>query len=300
MSTWLTIIIPTKDRAEILAELFESIRHLDGLAQLQPEIIVADNDSRDETQVLLGSIAANFPARMHILKASRPGKSAAMNEALRAAQGEYVAFLDDDVIVDRSWLRAIEAFFRKGNFQAGQGKIGLRSPQADDPETQKLISRYRTIPHLDHGPDVTEVHSLNGANFFISRGLLNRLGGFDERLGPGASGTSEDVDVARRLARAGSGIGYVRDCIVYHRIDRNRLSDDYFQHIHRCQGLSRLLIKDRSYFQILSNLGHAYLQYFFSLFVGDERQRYRSMGRIFHYREMAHAKRNGVAQKLGC
>ena len=45
MSTWLTIIIPTKDRAEALAGLLESIRGLDQFEQLQPEIIVADNNS---------------------------------------------------------------------------------------------------------------------------------------------------------------------------------------------------------------------------------------------------------------
>jgi len=60
------------------------------------------------------------------------------------------------------------------------------------------------------------------------------------------------------------------------------------------------LIKDRSYFQILSSLGRAYLQYFFYSFVGDERQRYRSMGRIYPYSERALAKRNGAAQKLDC
>lgn len=295
----LTIIIPTKNRVQILAQLLESIRQLEDIGTIHPEVIVADNNSADDTYNFAASLANNFPTTIRVLKVVKPGKSAAINEALRTAQAEYVAFLDDDVIVDRGWLRALEAFLGTGNFQVGQGKIGLCSPEANDPETRKLLSRYRTIPHLDHGPDVKEVHSLNGANFFISRDLLNRIGGFDERLGPGASGTSEDVDVAHRLAQAGIRIGYARDCIVYHRVDRTRLSDLYFQQIHRRQGLSRLLIKDRSYFQILSSLGRAYLQYFFYSFAGDERRRYRSMGRIFHYREMAHAKRNG-AQKLGC
>jgi glycosyltransferase involved in cell wall biosynthesis len=298
-SLGLSIIIPTRNRVQILTELLESIRQLDDVGTIRPEVIVADNNSNDDTYNLAASLAINFPTTLRVLKVVRPGKSAAMNEALRTAQGEYLAFLDDDVVVDRGWLRALEAFLGTGNFQAGQGKIGLRSPEADDPETRQLISRYRTIPHLDHGPDVKEVRSLNGANFFIARGLLDRLGGFDERLGPGASGTSEDVELAHRLAQAGIRIGYARDCIAYHRIDRTRLCDDYFQHIHRRQGLSRLLIKDRSYFQILGSLGRAYLQYFFCSLVGDERRRYRSLGRIFHYREMAHAKRSGAAPKLG-
>jgi len=195
-SLHLTIIIPTKDRVQILTQLLEIIRQLDDVGTIRPEVIVADNNSNDDTYNFAASLANNFPTTIRVLKVVRPGKSAAMNDALRLAGGDYVAFLDDDVVVDRGWLRALECLFRRGEFQAGQGRIGLRSPEADDPETRKLISRYRTVPHLDHGPDVKEVHSLNGANFFISRDLLNRIGGFDGRLGRGASGTSEDVDVS--------------------------------------------------------------------------------------------------------
>jgi glycosyltransferase involved in cell wall biosynthesis len=293
----LTIIIPTKNRVQILTQLLESIRQLDDVGMIRPEVFVADNNSNDDTYNFAASLANNFPTTIRVLKVGRPGKSAAINDALCLAGGDYVAFLDDDVVVDRGWLRALEVFLRTGGYQAGQGKIGLCSPEADDPETRKLLSRYRTVPHLDHGPDVKEVHSLNGANFFISRDLLTRIGGFDERLGPGASGTSEDVDIARRLAQDGVRIGYTRDCVVYHRVDRNRLSDDYFQQLHRRQGMSRLLIKNRSLLEILSNLGRAYLHYFYSSLVGNERRRYRSLGRVFHYREMAKAKRCGAQQR---
>lgn len=296
MSTWLTIIIPTKDRAKILIGLLESIRCLDQLDQLQPEIIVADNDSCDETQSLTNVVARDFPSQIRILKVTRPGKSAAINDALRLAHGDYVAFLDDDVIVDRDWLKTLHAFLQKGEYQAGQGKIELHSPEADDPETRKLIFLYRTIPHLDYDLDVEEVHSLNGANCFVARELLHRVGGFDERLGPGASGTSEDVDLARRLSQIGIRIGYARDCIVYHRIDRQRLCKSYFKQIHRRQGRSRLLIRDRSLVRILGDLWGAYWKYLYHLLVDNKRRRYKSLGRVFHYTEMVRAKRAG-AQK---
>lgn len=299
MSTWLTIIIPTKDRAKILPGLFESIRCLDQLDQLQPEIIVADNDSCDETQSLIRAIARDFPSEIQILEVTRRGKSAAMNDALTLAHGDYIAFLDDDVIVDREWLKTIHTFFQNRDYQAGQGKIALHSPEADDPETRKLISLYRTIPHLDYDLDVEDVHSLNGANCFIARELLHRVGGFDERLGPGASGTSEDVDLARRLSQIGIRIGYVRDCIVYHRIDRQRLCKNYFKQIHRRQGHSRLLIRDRSLVRILGDLWGAYWKYLYHLLVGNKRRRYKSLGRVFHYTEMMRAKCAGETRNPG-
>jgi glycosyltransferase involved in cell wall biosynthesis len=293
----LSIIIPTKDRAPILTELLESLRRLDDIGRIRPEIIVADNDSRDDTYNFAAAITTNFPTTIRVLKVARPGKSAALNDAVKAASGSVLAFLDDDVVVNKTWLSAVERFFGESKYQAGQGLIRLQSPANDDPEIMRLVRRYGTIPYLEQKPNAISRHSLNGANFFVSRAAFDRAGGFDERLGPGASGTSEDVDFARRLIRAQITIGYAPQAIVYHRVDPSRLSDAYFEQRNRRQGASRLLMKDRCVFEILSNLGYAYLRYYFYSLLGNELRGYQNLARVFHYREMVKAKRHG-AQKL--
>jgi len=297
MSINLTIIIPTKDRAPILSKLLESIRRLEALEQLRPEIIVSDNNSQDGTRQLVQVIAKSFPLAIRLLTVSKPGKSAAMNAAVRVATGDMLAFLDDDVIVSDQWLRFIESFCHEKKYQAGQGRILLQSPEAEDPVVHSLMHRYRTIPSLDFGSDVQEVHSLNGANFIVSRRVLESVGPFDERLGPGASGTSEDVEFARRLNRADIRIGFIREATVYHRVDRERLTAAYFKHIHRLQGSSRLLIKNRGTLEMLLNLGHAFTQFGFYALLRKERKKYRSKGRIYHYLGMLEAKWNGRIEK---
>jgi GT2 family glycosyltransferase len=289
-----TIIIPTKDRAQILAELLDSIVQLEAIERILPEIIVADNDSRDNTYEHVNATARCFPTTMRALKVPRPGKSAAINDAVHAATGNLLAFLDDDVVVDKTWLTSIEEFFQGGKYHVGQGIIRLQSPARDDPEVQKLVQRYRTIPKLEHDPKLAEVRSLNGSNFFVSREVFDRVGGFDERLGPGASGTSEDVEFAYRLARSGIGIGYVSKAVVYHQVDRRRLTDEYFKQTHWRQGKSRFLIRNRGAAEILFNLVHASAQYLFYTLLGKERNRYRSKGRIYHYLGMFDAKHNNV------
>jgi GT2 family glycosyltransferase len=289
-----TIIIPTKDRTQILAELLDSIEQLGAIERILPEIIVADNDSRDNTYEHVNSKARCFPTTIRALKVRRPGKSAAINDAVHTATGNILAFLDDDVVVDKTWLISIEEFFQNGKYQVGQGIVRLQSPAKDDPEIQKLVQRYRTIPKLEHDPKLKEVHSLNGSNFFVSRDVFDRVGGFDERLGPGASGTSEDVEFAHRLARSGVGIGYASKAVVYHHVDRNRLTDEYFKQSHLRQGRSRFLIRNRSVAEILFNLAHAFAQYAFYTLLCKERNRYRSKGRIYHYLGMIKAKQNHV------
>lgn len=286
-----TIIIPTKNRADSVAKLLASIRQLERLAELCSEIIVSDNDSHDDTSHKLETMAKCFPVTLRKIKTQKPGKSAAVNEALRIAQGGTLAFLDDDVIVDRNWLVQVEQFCRAGKHKIGQGRILLQSPEADDRNIQELIQRYRTIPHLNFGVSIDEVHSLNGANFVIGRELLEKLGGFDERLGPGASGTSEDVDLARRIHKAGYKIGYMREATVYHTVDRTRLTEAYFKQIHRRQGASRWLINEPGRGQIWYDLSRASLGYLYYRCIGHERKSYRNKGRIYHYLGMLEEKR---------
>jgi glucosyl-dolichyl phosphate glucuronosyltransferase len=289
----LTVIIPTKNRAWMIEALLVSMKNLAGLDRIRPQIIVADNNSQDETWELLHCIAKSFPLPVTLLKVQSPGKSAVINEALRKADGRILAFLDDDVTPDHGWLEAVERFVSRDGFQVGQGRIQHQSPDADDPEVQRLIQRFRTIPKLDFDNTVERVHSLNGANFVVLREALERVGLFDERLGPGASGTSEDVELARRFARAGIVIGYMSEAIAYHRVDRARLTEEYFKSIHKKQGKSRLVFKDRSVFHILFELCRTSIQYGIDSLIAKERRRYRSKGRIYHYLGMLEAKLNG-------
>jgi GT2 family glycosyltransferase len=286
----ISIIIATKNRSAELKALLNSIRAVRDLDKFQAEIIVGDNNSTDTTWDTLAAESKQFPAPIRPLKVRTPGKSSVLNQAIRAAQGEVVAFLDDDVVVDAGWLQAIENFFQTENFPAGQGGIRIQAPEAEDSETRRLLQRYRTIPNLEFGPDIQEVHSLNGANFAVLRKALDKVGGFNERLGPGVSGTSEDVDFARRLRRGGFRIGYMRESIVYHRIDPSRLTEDYFRTHHKRQGHSRILMEDKGLGRIFFDLGRATAQFVFYSVRKKERDQYRSKGRMYHYLGMLGAK----------
>ena len=288
----LSIIIPTKNRERCLSELLESLRRVAGsFGAIRSEIIVADNGSDDGTYNFTANLAKDFPIALRVLRVVRPGKSAAINDAVKAADGDVYAFLDDDVIVDENWLTAVEEFFRTGAFEAGQGAIRVQATAENDSDLGNLVERYRTIPRLEHSRDVTSLHSLNGANFFVSRNAFERVGSFDERLGPGASGTSEDVDFARRLIRAGIAIGYTAKAMVYHHVDRQRLTEEYFKQIHWKQGRSRFLLRKRSAASILFNLTRVATEYALYTLLGKERRRYRSKGRIYHYLGMLDAQR---------
>lgn len=285
----LSIIVPTKDRLQVLSQLLESLRQFAASKNVRPEIIVADNGSEDATFEQVTSLAKDFPTPLKVIKVLRPGKSAAVNEAVKIAEGNLLAFLDDDVMVEKNWLSEVGEFFQDRHFQVGQGAIHL--PSSANPHTVHLVDLYRTVPRIEYDATVSTVRSLNGANFFMTRDLFNRVGGFDERLGPGASGTSEDVELARRLIRLGVEIGYSPKAMVFHRVEPERFTEEYFRQSHRRQGASRFVIREHSRLEIYSDLWRAINYYAFYALFGKQRSRYRSKGRIYHYLGMLEARR---------
>ncbi len=274
----------------MVSRLLDSLKELAGLDSFQPQIIIGDNNSQDETWKLLHSMAKTFPLPLTLLKVGKRGKSAVMNEASRVARGDVLAFLDDDVTVQANWLWAVQQFFQDKEYHAAQGVIRVRPSGSENGEIHALINRYRTIPTIDFGPDIEHLHSLDGANFAVSRRALDRVGPFNERLGPGASGTSEDVEFARRLRREGFHIGYMREAVVYHSVDPIRLTEDYFKTHHKRQGHSRIVMNDKGIGRIFLNLGRATAQFAFYSLGKSERDRYRSKGRIYHYLGMLETK----------
>src|SRR6266571_194474 len=97
MDRFVSVIIATRNRAALLAETLDALSRQrwprDGF-----EIVVADNGSTDHTRALVESVAGrtSVPA-VQYLYVVEPGKSHAVNAALRFARGDLLAFTDDDV-----------------------------------------------------------------------------------------------------------------------------------------------------------------------------------------------------------
>jgi GT2 family glycosyltransferase len=127
---------------------------------------------------------------------------------------------------------------------------------------------------------------LTGANIAVRRAVFDRIGYFNEDLGPGRSGISEDVEFAQRLVKSGGRIGYEPRAGVYHRVDWSRLTEEFFRQRHEQQGRSRLIYKKQSLLSIVPNFLRSIWTFGWYSLVGNERKKYRAKGRYFHYRAM--------------
>jgi glycosyltransferase involved in cell wall biosynthesis len=286
----ISVIVPTRNRARSLRLLLESFERL--VAPPVPyEVVIADNGSDDETPRLLAQWRAAAPHRQ-VVRVTEPGKSRAVNAAIAASKGQLLAFVDDDVVAEPRWLAEVWDYFTRHDCFAAQGSVVWPEEAMNDKELYKLLDRYRTIVHLDLDPDTIRT-KLTGANMTIRRHTFAVVGLFNEKIGPGAAGLSEDNELADRIRAHGGWIGYMSKARVIHEIDRNRLTEEYFEEYHRRQGRSRYAYKHNKVLtSILPNMAKACVNYMVYSVTGNERRKYRAKGRFYHYSEMLTLARN--------
>lgn len=294
MEPLFSIIIATYDRVNFLRALLTGIAAHFGKLDISHEVIVADN-ARDER--IAGEFAAlteEFARSQRVafrhVREPLAGKCRAQNVAIRAARGSVLAFFDDDVEVTPEWLTVAAEFFERESFDAMQGPILIPPDLEHNEELLRAQKRFRTINFVKYDPGMREIKTLTGANMAVRREVFDRIGGFNEELGPGRSGISEDVEFAQRLLRSGGRIGYEPRAGVYHRVDWSRLTEEFFRLRHEQQGRSRLIYKKQSLFSIVPNFLRSIWTFGWYSLLGNERKKYRAKGRYFHYRAMLEVK----------
>jgi cellulose synthase/poly-beta-1,6-N-acetylglucosamine synthase-like glycosyltransferase len=285
-----SIIIATYDRVDSLRQLLAGIRDHFGSEGIEHEVIVANNARDAAVARRIDQVVDEFRVggveRFRLVREPLAGKCRAQNAAMREARGDIFVFFDDDVEVTPQWLHIAAEFFRREPFDVMQGPILVPPELQNDKKFLQAQRCFRTINFVQYSPKLREIKTLTGANMAVRRKLLAQVGGFNEDLGPGRSGISEDVEFAQRLIRGGGRIGYEHRAAVYHEVDWSRLTEEFFRLRHEQQGRSRLLYKKQSLASIVPNLLRSLWTLGWRSMFGDVRERYRAKGRFFHYRAM--------------
>lgn len=214
----LSVIVCTRDRLAMLEQCLASLA-----AQTSPpgQIVVVDNSADGNAAPL----CAGRPGVTYVHE-PRPGLSIARNAGLAVARGEFIAFTDDDVELHDDWCGEIVRAFAGG----ADAVTGLVLPAVLDTEAQRAFElqlggftqRFQPLVFdtgfLDAtrhmGPQVWRIGA--GANMAFRRASIAGLGGFDERLGAGASGCSEDSEFWYRILAAGGVCLYEPRAVVFH------------------------------------------------------------------------------------
>src|SRR3954447_2321068 len=102
-----TVILCTYNRCEELSDALRSIAQSEVSTSVEWDVLVVDNNSTDHTREVVQEFCREYPGRFKYLFELRQGKTYALNTGIRAAQGDFLVFTDDDVVVEPNWLQSM-------------------------------------------------------------------------------------------------------------------------------------------------------------------------------------------------
>jgi glycosyltransferase involved in cell wall biosynthesis len=232
----LSVVICTWNRAKNLQKTLESIENCRIPRLTDWEVLIVDNNSTDTTSSVCRSFLQRNPKRYRYLLEKRQGKSFALNAAVENVNGDFIAFTDDDVLVDPEWLLAVLTAFDANDCAGVTGKIVpvWNSPK---PAWFTVDGPYRlmlAIVEYDLGDQTQACRIENppfGANLALRKDVFRKYGLFRTDLGPVAGTTlrGEDSEYCRRLMTRGEKLIYAPGAVVYHPVPEERTKKPYFE-----------------------------------------------------------------------
>lgn len=192
------LAICTRNRPEHLA------RTLDALVA-QPErfpIVVIDQSPAEDVKL---RERAGVVAQLEVVRTAVPGLSHARNLAVRHLESEWIAFVDDDCLVEPDWASVLsEEIERHPDVSLISGRI-LSHGRAPGRDFQPVSVHDVPEPLVLNGKRPRPWEVCLGVSFAVRRTAVERLGGWDERIGPGVPRypAADDMDFNYRFLRAG-------------------------------------------------------------------------------------------------
>jgi GT2 family glycosyltransferase/glycosyltransferase involved in cell wall biosynthesis len=227
------------------------------------EIIIVDNGSTDGTPGFLKQYAAEHDGVTLIMNDRNMGYAAGNNQAIRAARGEYVVLLNNDVVVTDGWLG------RMIGHMEGHADTGMVGPITNS------VSGAQLLTGVPYGTDMDRMHAfarevqgrnagrtehcmrLVGFCLLIRRQVLDIIGGLDEGY---LTGNYEDDDLCLRSCIAGFRNIIARDVFVHHfgsmtfkvnSMDHSRTMDANREHfLRKWKGIVRHIKADNYWVRI--------------------------------------------------
>jgi glycosyltransferase involved in cell wall biosynthesis len=205
-----SVVIPTRNRSALLAMTLRSVLRQ---KSVDLEVIVVDEASTDETATMLAAVT---DTRLRVIRHDTPQwLAAARNHGAMEANGQWLAFIDDDDLwAPDKLVRQVEAAEQADRDWVYTGAVNIEGwrivhsrPPLPPEDTVAALPRYNPIPG-------------GGSNVMWRRSMWMKVGPFDTRLR-----SAEDWEMSIRSARHGPP-AWVRRPLIAKRVHEANMSLD--------------------------------------------------------------------------
>lgn len=205
-----SLILCTRNRPKLVLECVRSVLLGD---EVPTELIIVDDSNERNSD--LQSLITERPCNIRYLWTRSIGLSRANNDGIAAAKHDILVFTQDDALVAPGWFGAIvRSLIEAGQQSVVTGRVPRGEPEVEGGFAPSTKSDVR--PEVYRGRIAADV--LYVQNMAIYKSAIERIGAFDQRLGPGTPFPgAEDNDFGYRLLEAGYHILYEPRAVTYHR-----------------------------------------------------------------------------------
>lgn len=237
-----SVIVPTYNRPSYLSDTLGSLFLQDYKAD-QYEIVVVDNKPTGEVFQIIKDLQSQCQSSVRCLEETDVGLHKARHAGAKAAVGEILIYIDDDVVMEKGWLQSISKPFADQRVAIVGGKV-LPKWEAETPKwLAQFPSTYLSL--LDLGEERRELEwpeGVYGCNMAVRRTALYEVGGFN----PDAMGDPRfiwlrgdgETGLHKKIYDAGYKVIYEPQASAYHRVSASRLQPEYFYWRAFIQGIS--------------------------------------------------------------
>lgn len=238
--TVLDVVICTYDNPRQLDEVLGALarqQRADGAWR----VLIVDNNSGPSTRQVVDRHqgAGAIPGLRRVVEPTQ-GLTPARLCGVRATSAPWIAFVDDDCVLDQGWVAHVIAY---ANAHPGCGGFGGRVLPAYAASAPAVLASYGwAFAEQDLGPEAMEVDCLVGAGMVLNRVALCASGWVDEPFLADRVGrkliSGGDVEIALRVAATGRPLWYVPGCSLRHAIPAHRTTMPYLVRMTRGLGVS--------------------------------------------------------------
>ena len=243
-----SIVIPTYNRSTLLRNAVESVLRQDSPWTF--EIVIVNNNSKDDTEVVAQALVNQHPDKVTYVVETKQGNAYARNSGVKAARADIIAFIDDDVTVEKNWLRScMEVLSSHEELSFVGGSVLPAWDQA--PPAWVTSEHWAPLALLDYGTTEFRITGNNPlglltANIAFRRSVFDELGMFSPDLQRvnDSIGSMEDHEFLLRVCRSGKQGMYLPKMVTKAPVDRARLTKEYHRRWHTGHGHFYALLRD--------------------------------------------------------